>query len=108
MRHSNGASSPSWWTSRPSRIRSRFCAGCAIRAVKKQIEATRHEIENAERAADYGRAAELKYGRVVALERELQEAEQSLATAQGELGLASGEVTEEDIAEVVSRWTHIP
>ncbi|HEY3117888.1 MAG TPA: ATP-dependent chaperone ClpB [Chloroflexota bacterium] len=80
----------------------------AVRSVKEQIESARHEIETAERSADYGRAAELKYGRLVALERELEAAEQAMATAQGEIGLAAGEVTEEDIAEVVSRWTHIP
>jgi ATP-dependent Clp protease ATP-binding subunit ClpB len=80
----------------------------SIRQVKEQIEGARLEIENAERAADYGRAAELKYGRLVALERDLAEAEQALAEAHGESGLLNEEVTEEDIAEVVSRWTHIP
>jgi ATP-dependent Clp protease ATP-binding subunit ClpB len=80
----------------------------AVRDLKEKIDATRIEIERAERAADYGRAAELKYGDLVALERDLAEAESKLAEAHGEGGILNEEVTEEDIAEVVSRWTHIP
>ena len=80
----------------------------SIRAIKERIEQTRLEIERAERSADYARAAELKYGQLVALERDLEEREQSLAQAHGEGALLNEEVTEEDIADVVSRWTHIP
>ncbi|MCL6505507.1 MAG: cation transporter, partial [Bryobacteraceae bacterium] len=80
----------------------------AIRDLKERIEQTRLEIERAERAADYARAAELKYGQLVALERELAEREQQMARAHGDGSLLREEVTEEDIAEVVSRWTHIP
>ncbi|MSQ23531.1 MAG: ATP-dependent chaperone ClpB [Chloroflexi bacterium] len=80
----------------------------ALRDLKGRIEQNRLEIEQAERAADYGRAAELKYGQQVALERELKETEDSLSRAHGEGSLMNEEVTEEDIADVVSRWTHIP
>jgi ATP-dependent Clp protease ATP-binding subunit ClpB len=79
-----------------------------MREMKERIEQTRLEIERAERAADYARAAELKYGELVALERELAEREQQMAQAHGDGSLLREEVTEEDIAEVVSRWTHIP
>ncbi|MBM2810298.1 MAG: clpB1 [Chloroflexi bacterium] len=80
----------------------------AIRELKERIEQTRIEIDRAERAADYSRAAELKYGQLVALEREMAEREQALADAHGDGGLLNEEVTEEDIADVVARWTHIP
>ncbi len=80
----------------------------SMRDIKGRIERTRHEIEQAERAADYARAAELKYGELVALERELQEREQSMDEAHSDGALLNEEVTEEDIAEVVSRWTHVP
>ena len=80
----------------------------SVRTLKERIEATRLQIEAAERAADYARAAELKYGDLVALERDLHEREQRLAEAHGQGSLLNDEVTEEDIAEVVSRWTHIP
>ena len=80
-----------------------------MREVKERIEQTRLEIERAERAADYAKAAELKYGQLVALERELAEQEQPLSDAASEgNSLLKEEVTEEDIAEVVARWTHIP
>ncbi len=80
----------------------------AIRDIKERIEAARVAIEAAERAADYGRAAELKYGDLVVLQRDLETAEQSLTEAHGQGGMLNEEVTEEDIADVVSRWTHIP
>jgi ATP-dependent Clp protease ATP-binding subunit ClpB len=79
-----------------------------MREIKEKIEQARLEIERAERAADYARAAELKYGELVALERELAEREQQIGDAHGDGSLMREEVTEEDIAEVVSRWTHVP
>jgi len=79
-----------------------------LRSLREQIEQTRHEIEMAERQYDLNKAAELKYGRLTALERQLQEAEKGLAGKQGQARLLKEEVDEEDIAEVVSRWTHIP
>ncbi|MEA2642187.1 MAG: ATP-dependent Clp protease ATP-binding subunit ClpB [Chloroflexota bacterium] len=80
----------------------------SVRGIREQIEQTRVEIENAERHADYSKAAELKYGKLVALERELAEAEAALADGHTDGALMNEQVTEEDIAEVVSRWTHIP
>jgi len=80
----------------------------SLRGIKERIEQTRVEIEHAERDADYSRAAELKYSQLVSLERELAEREQQIAEAHQDGGLLNEEVTEEDIADVVSRWTHIP
>src|SRR5690606_1343401 len=75
------------------------------RRMKEELEALRHEIEKAQRAGDYARASELQYGRVPALERDLAAREEALASS---TRLVKEEVDEEDIAEVVSRWTHIP
>src|SRR5439155_19017131 len=66
------------------------------------------QIEQAERAYDLNKAAELKYGVLPALERQLAEAEAKLAVPQGGARLLQEEVTENDIAEVVSRWTGVP
>jgi ATP-dependent Clp protease ATP-binding subunit ClpB len=79
-----------------------------LRELRERMERTRLEVEQAERAYDLNRAAELKYGTLVGLERELAAAEQRLAGKQGAARLIKEEVDEEDIAEVVSRWTHIP
>ena len=81
------------------------------RALREQIEATRLEIGKAERAYDLNKVAELKYGKLAGLERELAAEEKSLeqASEQGTSSrLLKEEVDEEDIAEVVARWTHIP
>ncbi len=80
----------------------------ALRSLREQIEQTRHEIELAERQYDLNKAAELKYGKLSGLERQLKEAEANLSGKQGQGRLIKEEVDEEDIAEVVSRWTHIP
>jgi ATP-dependent Clp protease ATP-binding subunit ClpB len=80
----------------------------AVRDLREQIEQTRIEIEQAERAYDLNRAAELRYGRLPALERELREKEAALDAQAGGRRLLKEEVDEEDIAEVVSRWTGIP
>ena len=80
----------------------------AVRTLREQIEQTRIEIEQAERAYDLNRAAELRYGRLPSLERELKEKEAALDTEAGGRRLLKEEVDEEDIAEVVSRWTGIP
>jgi len=71
------------------------------RDLRAQIEAVKQEIEQAERAYDLNKAAELKYGRMTALEKQLE-------AAKHETTLLKEEVTEEDIAHVVSRWTGIP
>ena len=79
-----------------------------LRSIREQIEQTRIEIEKAEREYDLNRAAVLKYGKLTDLERRLQEEEKRLAEKQGQARLLKEEVDEEDIAEVVSRWTGIP
>ncbi|MGQ9780008.1 MAG: ATP-dependent chaperone ClpB [Bacillota bacterium] len=79
-----------------------------LRALREEIEATKAEIEKAEREYDLNRAAELKYGKLTALERKLRAEEELLAQKQGETRLLKEEVDEEDIAQVVSRWTGIP
>ncbi len=79
-----------------------------IRELKAEIEAVRGEAERAERDGDLGRAAELRYGRLVTLQRELEESNDRLAELQSERRFLKEEVDEEDIAEVVSRWTGIP
>jgi ATP-dependent Clp protease ATP-binding subunit ClpB len=79
-----------------------------IRALKAQLEEVRAEADRAERAADFGKAAELRYGKAVELERQIAEANARLAQLQGGHALLKEEVDEEDIAEIVSRWTHIP
>ncbi|MGH7747149.1 MAG: AAA family ATPase, partial [Candidatus Dormibacteria bacterium] len=80
----------------------------AIGAIKEQIEQLRHDAERAELMADFARAAELKYGRLTELERQLAEEEQRLHVRQGDRPLLKEEVDEEDIAEVVASWTGIP
>ena len=79
-----------------------------LRGIREQIEQTKIEIEQAERQYDLNRAAELRYGRLAGLERELQADEARLAAEQGPSRLIKEEVDEEDIAEVVSRWTGVP
>jgi ATP-dependent Clp protease ATP-binding subunit ClpB len=80
-----------------------------IRELKQKIEEVRHEGERAERAADFEKAARLRYGEVVQLEKQLEEANQQLLDLQGSGGaLLKEEVDEEDIAQIVSRWTGIP
>jgi ATP-dependent Clp protease ATP-binding subunit ClpB len=79
-----------------------------VQVLREEIEKVRHEIEVAERNYDLNRAAELKHGRLPQLERELKEKE---ARAGGETAgprLLREEVTEEEIAEIVARWTGIP
>jgi ATP-dependent Clp protease ATP-binding subunit ClpB len=79
-----------------------------LRLLREQIERTRTEIEQAERNYDLNRAAELKYGRLTELTRALAQEEARLAGKQGQGRLLKEEVDEEDIAEVVSRWTGVP
>ncbi len=78
------------------------------RGLKGQIEDTRGEIERAERAADYSKAAELKYGTLATLERDLQTALDAPTEINGVRPLLTEEVTEAEIAAVVSIWTGIP
>ncbi|MGB9722804.1 MAG: ATP-dependent chaperone ClpB [Chloroflexia bacterium] len=80
----------------------------AIRRTKARIDEVRGEIERAQRALDYNRAAQLQYGTLVELEKELREQEARLAELQKDGALLKEEVGEEDVAEVVAKWTGIP
>jgi len=79
-----------------------------IRSLKVTLEEVRIEAERAERAADFAKAAELRYGRVVEIEKQLSEANARLGELQGGHPLLKEEVSEEDIAEIVAKWTGIP
>jgi ATP-dependent Clp protease ATP-binding subunit ClpB len=79
-----------------------------LRSLREQIEQTKIEIAKAEREYDLNRAAELKYGKLSDLERRLQDEEKRLSEKQGQARLLKEEVDEEDIAQVVSRWTGVP
>ncbi|MEV0331157.1 ATP-dependent chaperone ClpB [Nocardia sp. NPDC050717] len=80
----------------------------SVRGLKEQLETLRGESERAERDGDLGKAAELRYGRIPALEKELAAAEHaSGAAADGDVML-NEEVTPDDIADVVSSWTGVP
>ncbi|MBD2530839.1 ATP-dependent chaperone ClpB [Nostoc flagelliforme FACHB-838] len=80
-----------------------------IQSVKKEIERVNLEIQQAERDYDLNRAAELKYGNLTSLHRQLQTVESELANAQRSgKSLLREEVTEADIAEIISKWTGIP
>ncbi len=80
----------------------------AIRAVKEEIEQARAAAERAERDGDLQRAAEFRYGTLPGLQTRLAEAQHALQQLQATLRMLKEEVDEEDIAEVVSRWTGVP
>ncbi|MGQ9637455.1 MAG: ATP-dependent chaperone ClpB [Thermodesulfobacteriota bacterium] len=79
-----------------------------IQHLKEQIEHTRQLMKEAEREADYAKLAELQYGEMTHLEKELKDEEAKLAQLQKEGKMLKEEVDEEDVAEVVSKWTGIP
>jgi ATP-dependent Clp protease ATP-binding subunit ClpB len=76
------------------------------RKIKEELEQARTELERMQRRGELGKASELQYGRIPDLEKKLREIEEKIAV--GGNRLLREEVTEEDIAEVVSSWTHIP
>jgi ATP-dependent Clp protease ATP-binding subunit ClpB len=78
------------------------------RKLKEDQEGLRLEIERAQRAGDYQKASELQYGRVPQVEKQIKDEEGKLAELQKGQRMLKEEVDEEDIAEVVSKWTHIP
>jgi ATP-dependent Clp protease ATP-binding subunit ClpB len=78
------------------------------RKLKEELEAVRRDVETTQRAGDYTRASELQYGRVPQLEQEIKAEELSLSELQKGQRMLKEEVDEEDIAEVVGKWTHIP
>ena len=75
---------------------------------KQQIEQLKYEAERAEREGDYGKVAEIRYGKMQQLETEITEIHQNLQQRQGAEAMVKEEVTADDIADVVSRWTGIP
>ena len=79
----------------------------SLQQLKEGIEQVRHDIERAERSADYERAAQLKYSTLADMERQLRQKEEQLSANKGQQ-LLKEEVDEEDVAEVVARWTGIP
>ena len=79
-----------------------------IQNAKQSIEELKHEAEKAEREGDYGRVAEIRYGKIKSLESKIVSLQQELRTTQGCEAMIKEEVTAEDIADIVSRWTGIP
>ena len=79
-----------------------------IQQDKQDIESLKLEAERAEREGDYGKVAEIRYSKLKALEDDIAKIQSQLANAQGDNSLVREEVTADDIAEVVSRWTGIP
>jgi ATP-dependent Clp protease ATP-binding subunit ClpB len=79
-----------------------------IRRLKEQQEQIRQEIDRVQRTGDYTKASELQYGRLPETERRLRDAEQRLAALQASQSMLKEQVDEEDIAEVVSKWTGVP
>tara|TARA_B110000971_G_scaffold185844_1_gene194252 strand:- start:2397 stop:4994 length:2598 start_codon:yes stop_codon:yes gene_type:complete len=79
-----------------------------IQTKKKEIEAFRTEADRAERAGDFGKVAEIRYGKIKDAEEELEKLKVELLERQENSSLVKEEVTSEDIAEVVSKWTGIP
>jgi ATP-dependent Clp protease ATP-binding subunit ClpB len=79
-----------------------------LQALREELEQVRREVEDAERRYDLNRAAELRHGRLPELERRLRSEEQRLEQKQGGTRLLREEVTEDEIAEIVERWTGIP
>jgi ATP-dependent Clp protease ATP-binding subunit ClpB len=79
-----------------------------VRSLKQKLEEVRQDAERAERAADFETAARLRYGEAVELQRQLDEANERLNQLQAEGALLKEEVDEEDIAEIVAKWTGIP
>jgi ATP-dependent Clp protease ATP-binding subunit ClpB len=79
-----------------------------IQHEKENIDRLKTEAEQAEKAGDYGRVAEIRYGKILEAEKRLNEYQQKMKQAQGESSLLKEEVDSEDIAEVVAKWTGIP
>ena len=78
-----------------------------VRAIKKEMDSANTEMEKAQRSGDYAKASEIKYGKLPQLQKELEEMEKAVHDEEGNR-LLKEEVSEEDIAQVVSRWTGIP
>jgi ATP-dependent Clp protease ATP-binding subunit ClpB len=79
-----------------------------IQQNKLEIEQLKFEADKAEREGDYGKVAEIRYGKLQSLDNEIKQIQEELKTKQGDSAMIKEEVTAEDIADVVSRWTGIP
>ena len=79
-----------------------------IRKEKEAIDKLKFEAEQAEKAGDYGKVAEIRYGKITETEKQLNELEGKMKELQGEHSLIKEEVDSEDIAEIVAKWTGIP
>ncbi len=79
-----------------------------IKGIKKELETSRLEAESAEARADLGKAAEIRYGRIPQLEKDLDLKLKRLKKLQSSRRILKEEITQEDVADVVSRWTSIP
>jgi ATP-dependent Clp protease ATP-binding subunit ClpB len=79
-----------------------------LNQVRAEIEATKLAIEKAQREYDLNKAAELRYGKLQALERQVQEADERMARGRQQKQLLKEEVTEDEVAEIVAKWTGIP
>ena len=79
-----------------------------IQSDKQEIESLKFEAEKAEREGNYGRVAEIRYGKLQELEQDIRDIQEQLKQAQGAEAMVKEEVTADDIADVVSRWTGIP
>ena len=80
----------------------------SIKTIKKELESLRIEAERAEATADLAKAAEIRYGKIPALEKDLDTKSKRLKKLQSSRRILKEEITEQDIADVVSRWTGIP
>ncbi len=79
-----------------------------IKSIKKELESLRIEADSAEAAVDLSRAAEIRYGEIPSLERELEQKQKKLKKLQSTRRILKEEITEPDIASIVSKWTGVP
>jgi ATP-dependent Clp protease ATP-binding subunit ClpB len=101
LKERSGAMKAQWQTEKESLLK--------VAKIKQQIEELRTQAEQATRAGDLGRAAEISYGRIPQLEAQLRETEQQLTQRQsGGMRFLKEEVTADDVAEIVAKWTGIP
>jgi len=98
---SKAAALKALWESEKSKIAS-------ISALREQLETAKYELEKARRDYDLNTAAKLQHGTIPQLEGQIKDAEKALSARKGSQRLLREEVSEEDIAAIVSRWTHIP
>jgi len=79
-----------------------------LRELKKELEDTKIQIEKAERDSDFGKAAELKYGKIIEIQKKIKLERDNMSKNNGGKSMLKEEISEEDIAFIVSRWTGIP